>query len=465
MEDTYKFGRLDKSSKADRFECETKHGNDVKLHSSALDMSEVGNHWSLTIKNYTAGDILLVGSLRCDPQRIPSIYRRDNSTFENTTNYVIIELRHKEVSRNKENKTITTAIRTIKIKCPGYHLENNSIFIDEIGCYVTVDSRLDATRELMAKELRSPSAEEVSIPPALMAPNPTKLFGDFRQLVQDCIERSDRIMVNVGTPVRGDPAKIPDYVKNLRIAVLDQSIVPYRTGQIQYDPSLEPDEFVIKNLLFATDKPLRSTFSKLRSSHGRAIILDSEEHKTTHGYLCGLGIFADDTAYVDYVHAHRSEELFDELSARLADRNGDVLLKKQLEGTHRDLNSLQQAHQELEDRLKLERDRTKEQTRQIKMMQETIEELKTNGSSEYSRDAVLQGMENERIKLQLEVDKLSQERDELKLRQSQVAATNRVTVVKHIADVVKSSWGIVVVIGAIFAAYVKMKNKVISSST
>ena len=168
---------------------------------------------------------------------------------------------------------------------------------------------------------------------------------------------------------------------------------------------------------------------------------------------------------MDYVHAHRSEELFDELSARLADRNGDVLLKKQLEGTHRDLNSLQQAHQELEDRLKLERDRTKEQTRQIKMMQETIEELKTNGSSEYSRDAVLQGMENERIKLQLEVDKLSQERDELKLRQSQVAATNRVTVVKHIADVVKSSWGIVVVIGAIFAAYVKMKNKVISSST
>lgn len=460
MLDSFKFGRFDRSSKEPNLSYSNPlTGNDAQMDKASLLMQEAGYHWNVSIKNHLNSDVLLVTSLHGEPQRIPSIQVGNVSTYEILDHYVIVELRQRTRGFDKTRQLQTIEQKSIRIKCPGYLLEKGTLYIEELGFYITLDAQLSVTRELIAHEARMGSTTEISVPAGMVKENPRAIFKDFERFLRNCVERSDKIMVNVGHKVDGDPEQVPDYVKSLRIAVGDRDFVPYTSGQMQYDNRLGPDQFVVKNMLYSTDRAFPYSFSELHETPTQTLVVDHTEHRTMEGDLYGLVLFANTTAFVDYLHAHRSEQLYAELSNRLIEKNGDVVVRKQLDYSQRSVGQLEERIRELESSLKAEQERAKQQKRTITLQEETIQRLVAGEERVSHFDRLMLEQENIRKRLELDNEKIRQERDELALKARTADKTHKANTLKTFADMLKSTWGILAIAATACVAIYKGWNK------
>jgi len=463
MLETFRFGRLDKSDNGKSFKYNIFNNNDANWAPRELEMRDLGGHISVTIRNYMREDLLIVDNVRSEPKRYSSIYNNDRVMLEDTTNLVIIDIRTREVeSDNNGNNRIKRQAKT-EIRCPGHLLQTHSLYVEELGCYLTVHSRLQATRELIAHDSRFPDSKDVSVPETMIKPDPVSTLRVYEPLVKNCLERVDKIRMRVGVRVDKDPVRVPDHIKNIRIAVMDNHFSPYLSNKIIYDPSLTENEFVIENLHLVASEPLISTYDRLLNAEGRAFFIDTQEHRTLGGNLCGLAIFADVEALHSYLFAHRSQEVYEELMLGFADKSGNPVLKKKISDLEHILEDKDLRISELDAIVKFEQGQVKTLKRMVTAHEDTIKKIKDNHEQNTSYEALMNQIENERIRHQLEREKLEFERNELEAKLKMSRQTHHSTIAKSIADTAKSTWGILVIMSTVVAAGIKGWNKLKSN--
>lgn len=458
---SFKFGRLDRTNKVPNFRYELSDNANARWTPRDLEMRDLGAHYSVSIKNYMREDVILVDSLRTEPKRISSIYSNDKFMLEDTNNFVVIEIRMRENDRDKDGNSRIKTQTKVEIKCPGHLLQTQSLFVEELGCYVTVQSRLLATRELIGHDSRFPDAKDVSVPESMVKPDPVNTFRKYESLVKNCIERTDKIQVRVGIRPNCSPALIPDCIKNMRIAVMDRDFSPYYHNRMIYDPTLDETEFVVENLHLVSSEPLISTFERLSAAEGRAFFIDTQEHHSMGGILCGLVIFADPDALADYLFAHKSEELYNELTDRLIDKNGSPTLKRQIKDLETTISDKETQINDLDLAVKFERDQNRTLKRMVTAHEDTIKKIQTNHEPALAYEAVMSELSNEREKLQVERNRLEFDRHELEVKLASAKAAQKVGMLKTIGEILKSTWGIIlamITIGtAIFQGWKKLK--------
>ena len=461
---SFNFGRLLKGDKQVGFNYDTSAGTDADWSQRVTSMQSVGTHWQVTIRNYTKEDILLVSSLRTDPVRVPSIIQNDRYRMAETTNHVVIELRMRDVTSGKNGETKVVSSKKIEIRCPAHYLQNNSLFIEELGTYVTIEGRYQATRECIAQDVRYPTAVEVSVPEASVKTDPVSTLSDYEPLVRNCLERADKIRVRVGVRVDVDPSRVPEYIRSMRIAVLDHDFSPYHNNRMFYDPTVDPDDFAIENHHWDYSEPLWGRFSDLARQAGRAYYVDTEEHRSFGGVLSGLVIFADESALYDYLFAHRADEMYEELLKRLMDKNGSHALTKRISELEQLLEKRDDTIEELRDHNRFEKEQVKEYKRIATAHEDTIKKLKSHHEEAFGFDAIRAELDNERESLRLGREKLEAENRELISKQAQASMAHRASIWKSTAEILKSGWGALLAMITIGTAAYNMYNKLNSKA-
>lgn len=461
---SFSFGRLLKGDQKPGFIYSTTVNDSAdwsNRHSSSIG---AGTHWDVSIKNYTREDIFLLTSLRTEPVRVSSIYNHDKYRLQETTNFVVIELKMRENAFVKNGEIKTTNSKKIEIRCPSHYLQNHSLFIDELGTYVTIESRIHATKECIAQDTRIPTSRDVSVPESFVTVNPVSTFSDYEPLVRQCLERSDKIKVKVGVRVDVDPFRVPDYIKNMRIAVMDRDFSPYYNNRMEYDPTIDPDDFAVENHHWTASEPVWGKFSTLHAQHNKAFFIDTQEHRTLGGVLCGLAIFGDEQALHEYLFAHRCEEIYDELTQRVIDKNGNHALTKRVEELETLLSSRDEMIEDLRNQNKFEKDQVRDFKRMNSAHEDTIKRLKTHYDSSNGFDAIMMDLENQKAELELGYAKLTQEQNELEAKKEQFQSTHRATMWKSAADMLKSGWGIILAAITIGTGALKVYNKLSSKA-
>jgi hypothetical protein len=456
---SFNFGRLLKGDVHPGFIYSTNNLEQSEYQGRSTGTQSVGTHWQVTIKNYTREDIFLVNSLRTEPTRVVSIYHNDKYRLQETTNFVIIELKMQENQTGKNGEIKTIHSKKIEIRCPSHYLQTHSLFVEELGTYVTIESRLQATRECVAQDYRVPTAREVAVPESAVKVNPVSTFSDYEPIVKLSMERSDKIRVKVGVRVDVDPSRVPDYIKSMRIAVLDRDFSPYYNNRMIYDPTIDPDDFSIENHHWMTSEPIWGKFSDLHKQHNKSFFIDTEEHRTLGGVLCGMAIFGDEQALSDYMFSHRCEETYADLTKRIIDRNGNHALTKRIEEIESLLSGRDETIVELRDQIKFEKDQVKTFKHMAASHEDTIKKLKTNYESANGYDAIIMDLENQRTALELAELKLEQDRADLDYKTEQLKTTHRASMWKSTADMLKSGWGIILAVITISTAVLNMYNK------
>lgn len=447
-----KFGRIDKTSVLRHFQYTESPGTEFDFAARNLDMSGIGAHWNISVRNYMREDVLLVSSLRAKPLRVRSIYESKGFRSTDYNNMVVVELTHKENAYTTDGGIKTVQQKKIVIQCPGHHLQTHSLFIDEIGCYVTVESRLPAVRETIAADIQHPENDGVSVNAEELKPDPVCTLQEYESLVNLSIERADKILVRVGVPVDVDPQRVPDALKSMRICILDHHFSPYLSNKMVYDPTLQENEFVVENIHYTGSGELISTFDRLATHPGRAHYVDTQERATMGGMLCGLVIFADPDALTEYLFKHKADVTYNELMERVIDKTGSHALTTRIAELEAALANKDTRLTELEASVKTERTITADLKRTLAAREETIKKLQTNHDAEMSYAAVMGEIENTRTKHELDREKLKVEQQDIKVKKS-------VGLWKAAADIIKSGWGLTVAIAGIVAAGMKWWNK------
>lgn len=463
MPEMFKFGRLDSQTKIKSYRYDIHNGNDAKWNDNDINMTDVGAHISVTIKNYMREDLILVDNVRSEPKRYSSIYQNDRFLLEDTTNYVIIDIRSREIEMCKNNERKIKKQTSTQIRCPGHLLQAHSLFVEELGCYITIQSRLQATRELIAHDARFPESKEVSVTEAMVKPDPVSTMRKFEPLVKNCLERIDKIRVRVGVKVDKDPSRVPEHIRNLRISVMDRDFSPYYNNRMIYDPDLLPEEFVVENLHLVASEPLISTFDRLHKAEGRAFFIDTHEHHTLGGLLCGLAIFADPEALYEYLFNHKSHELYQELMEGFADKTGNPVLKKNIRILEEDIIVKDKHIEDLENSVKFEQSQVKTLKRQVSAHEDTIKKIKDNYEASTSFESFMHHIDSEKQQLELERERLKFERDELAAKLKISEHSRNTAFLKSLADGAKSTWGILVILSTVTASGIAWWNKLKSS--
>lgn len=461
---SFKFGRLLKGDTPPGFVYNENKGEESDWSPRATAMQDVGTHWQVTIRNYMREDAIIVNSLRSNPIKIASVYSYDKYMLQDTTNFVIIELKMRENEKHKDGSGKVKSTRKIEIRCPGHYLQNHSLFIEELGCYLTVASRLQATKECIAQDSRFPDSKTIDIPETAVTPDPVCTLSDYEPLVRNCIERADRIQVRVGVKVDVDQSRLAAHIKSMRIAVMDHYFSPYQCNRMVYDPSLNPNEFAVENLHWMTSEPLYGKFEDLEASPDRAFFVDTQEHHTLGGTLCGLVIFSDEAALHDYLFRHRAKEVYEDLLLRVSEQNGNHALAKRIDALTNILETRDTTIEELREQLKFEKNQTKEYKTRATTYEETIKNIRNHQEDANSYNAIMVAMANERKELDLKRERLEYEERELERKLAISADNARSAKWKSLAEILKSGWGIILAAITVGTAILKGYNK-LSSST
>lgn len=445
MIEQFKFGRFDHRTVAGGYAYTQQAGKDARWHPQDISMEAPGSHWSVTISNYMRADVFVLNSLRTAPQCIPSIFEPERHMLNSTDNVVVVELRSRENICDVSGKAQVRQNRKITIQCPGYYLEKNSLFIEELGWYLTIASRIEPTRAQLIQDSREPQASDLMVPASVIKPTPIVVFGDYAALVRNSIERMDRIQVRVGVPLDRASRYIPDKVKTLRVSVLDQDFIPFTSGRMTYDPALGEDDLVLESIHTEFSEPLRTTFSHLHAQYNRTLYLDTQEQQTLSGPRCGMVVFADRDALSTYIFSHDATELYNELSSRVIGETSSYTMRKQIQELTQALNTKHLELNQMTENWELETSRAKTLKRQRDAVEETLKRIQNHTTESMSHEAVMAEITNEWRKIGLERDRIEADRDELLHKQSQAKLATKASIWKSLADMVKSSWGIIAI--------------------
>ena len=448
MVDTYGFGRLTHTDADARLIYNSNPVKDSVDTTINQTMGEPGSNWQFTIKNFTKSSVVLMASLRSDPIVVPSV-RDERQLFASTNNdTVLIEIMHTQITRGPKGTNQTVVNTTTKIKIPGHMLQSNSLFIHELGFYVTIASRVEATMALIAQDSHNAQAPEVSVPASMVKPDPQNTFQDFEALVKNSVERAALIQVRVGVDVSKPPAMIPDHVRDMRIAVYDRDFSPYANNRMVYDPHLDPDVFLVENLHFNPSEPFVARFSQLHNSDSGAFFIDHQERLTLKGDYCALAIFAGMDAFSDYVFSRKTQEIYEELQTRLNTTHANPMLRSKVERLEGAYQELQTRHDTNIEEVKASRAKIKELYGTIRERERTIDQLKDHHEVKMSAETIAGQMGNERLQTMAETY-------ELELKQRMAQLNQQSTTWKSVSEIVKSSWGIVLALVGVGASIYK----------
>lgn len=437
MSQTINFKRFDKNNKSSDLIYETFH-KDLDYDLNSISMNKQGLNLVISVQNYTAESILIGGNLRTTPTRIQSLLRSDSRPSGDSINSVIITILSTENTANPDTKKRNTHQQKTIIKIPGSLLYKGSVFVSELDCYVMTESQIDATRELIAKDVSFQTWDSINLPSSMIKSDPAKLYINYKQLSDVCIKHHDKIFVRTGIDFRHD--EIPQVLKTLRIAIADYNFSPFKCYKMGYDPTLSPDEIIIENLYHTSSQEFHFSLKELDIA--KYVYLDHNEIKTLFGSFYTMALFADDETYQSYVFERKTQLRFSEETLYVAERSGDPRLKEELRRLEKINIDRERSLRERDEEIKNLQDRVKEQRQTIKDREETINKLKTHYDEKMKHDYIFHEVSNDHYRLRNESAKIAQEREELFAKDKQAKLQYKATLVKQFAEIMKSSWAI-----------------------
>ena len=434
-----RFIRFDRSSKVEGFVYNTtQNTKDMDYDFQTVSMEKPGFTIHTVVQNYMSEAVLLGGNLTVTPTHIKSLRQGHERTRDDFNNVVIITIYSSENNTAIDPKKRTTHRSKTEIRIPGKMLNQGSVFINELDCYLMTESHVDATRSLIAKDINQSGWDSINIPASMIKQDPAVIYVEYKQLAKFCIERQDKINIRIGVDLQY--GKIPDNIKSLHVAILDNYFVPYSCYKLVYDPTLTEDEFVIENLHLASRDEFRSTFSELRKVG--TMYLDHDEQKTLFGNFYGMALFTDSNHYLTYVHKRKTQERFRDETLYVADRSGDPRLKEEVVRLEREILSLKDVNNEKDGTITSLRDSNRKLKTDIRDREETINKIRQHYDEKMSSEAVLKDIENEAFRLGIDSRKIDNDRIELDQREKAAPLIHKANMLKTMADILKSSWGI-----------------------
>lgn len=433
------FLRFDRSSKRDGFSYQSSRDpKDLDYDFQSVSMEKPGYTIHTQVRNYLAEAVMLGGNLRSNPTRINSLHQDGIRPSNNLNNYVIITILSSETTLNTDPKKRIVHSSKTEIRIPGKMLNQGSVFISELDCYIMTESQVDATRELIARDVTHDGWDAINIPATMIKSDPAIVYNEFKQLAKQCIDRQDKINIRVGVNLEYD--FIPDSIRNMHVAIMDSYFVPFNCYKLEYDPTLGEDEFVIENLHLASRDEFRSTFSELNKVGVR--YLDHDEVETLFGKFYGMALFANKTWYADYVHKRKSQERFRDETLYLAHRSGDPRLKEEIERLERDILLMKDAGTEQDALVVNLRETNKRLKSDLADRTDTLNKIRQHHDGKMSYDAVILDMTNEAMRIENETKKIGNERIDLDQREKAAPMIHRAAMLKTVGDILKSGWGI-----------------------
>jgi hypothetical protein len=457
MFDNINFKRFDRSSDVPRFSYQSEPtAKDYESDPRVISMENPGFNLKISVQNYMAESVMLGANVRSTPTKIKSLIQDNTRPRNDQRNYVIIKIHNSENPSSYGTKGKPVQVSKSEIRIPGSMLNQGSVFIDELDCYLTTESNLEATRELIARDVADRHDEAiVNLPSSLIIQDPTAIYHQYKSLVEYCIKRQDLIQVRTGFDYHHREA--PDVVKEMRIAILDHYFVPFAYDNLVFDPTLGPDEFVIENLHLAAKGEFRFTYTEL--SKLGATVLDADLRDTMFGKFYGMALFASESRHRDYVFQRKSIERFHDEQLFLAERSGDPMLKEEITTLRRTLDLQQAAIQEKDqENITLRADK-KRLTADVNEREKTIKEILDHKDARMSTAFVMKSLDNEDAKLSNESVKLENDRTEQDHRATGMVLSHKATMYKYVADMMKSGWGIATAITGGFLALFALLKK------
>jgi hypothetical protein len=294
--------------------------------------------------------------------------------------------------------------------------------------------------------------------------DPAKLYIESKELVKDCIERQDKISIRVGVDLKY--GEIPDIIKTMRVSIVDSYFVPYTSYKLLYDPTLNADEFIIENLYLASTQVYKGTFSQLKRQGYEYLSYD--EFDTLFGRYYGMAIFANEANYHEYVYNRKTQERFENESLYVAERSGDPRLKEELGRVNRELSATKDKVANQEGQLTELKNETTQLRATIRTRDDTINKIRQRHESKMGPDVVLAEMENDSKRIDVDAQKIENERKDQEHREKTAEINQKASTLKLIADMMKSGWGITTAcLGGVLAiaALLKKYNVKVSMST
>lgn len=454
MSQNINFRRFDKNNKSSDLIYESFH-KDLDHDFNSISMNKQGFNLVINVQNYTAESILIGGNLRTTPTRIQSLLRSDTRPASDYINSVIITILSSENTLNPESKKRNTHQQKTIIRIPGNLLYKGSVFVSELDCYVMTESQIDATRELIARDVSYPTWDSINLPSSMVKSDPIKLYVDYKQLSDYCIRHHDKIFVRTGIDFRHDD--IPQVLKTLRIAIADYNFSPFKCYKMGYDPTLSPDEIIIENLYHSSNQEFHFRLSELEIV--KSVYLDHNEIKTLFGSFYTMALFADDETYQNYVFERKTQQRFSEETLYVAERSGDPRLKEELRRLEKITAEQDKVLKETQEELKGLQTRVKEQKQIIKDRDETITKIKTHYDEKMKHDYIFHEVSNDHYRLRNESAKIAQEREELHAKEKQNKLQHKATILKQVSEILKSGWAIATAcIGGVISIIALMKK-------
>lgn len=461
----FNFRRFDRRSKEDGFSYKTQNDvKDTQYEFNSISMDKPGFVLHTTIQNYLGESILMGGNLRSEPTLIRSLYHGNPRHREEVRGYVLVTILISENTTATDPKYRTVQSTKTEIRIPAKLLNQGAVFIEELDCYISTESHLDATREAIARDANFDSWDTLNLPDVMNKQDPSVIYSGYRELVRECVERQDKINIRVGVDI--DHGTIPDYIRNLHFSIYDHYFVPFDCYKLEYDPTLDSDDLIIENLYQNKSVGFSTTFSEL--SRVGSMYPDSAEKDTLFGKFYAVAIFSSRKTYGDYVHKRKAQERFSEETLVLAQRSGDPRLKEEIHRLEQELARITEATNEQDQINKDLMGSVKRLKADLSDRNDTINKLRTNHDSKMSAEAVMADLTNERMRIETSREEIDRDREEIRQKVKSAKLAQRVAILKALGDILKSGWGIATAcIGGILSviAVCKKYNVKISMAT
>jgi hypothetical protein len=428
---TLTFYRLTNNDIDHEFTYTTTQLTDNDLEVQRIIPKSLGFNLHVEIQNYTAEDVILAGSLKTNPTIIHPSTQENTRVGDFDANFVIVKITYIDNSYGRKSKKGSSCGQITIIKVSNKKLNSGAVFIEELDSYLcTLSHHAVAGRFIFEDSLQN-KWDKLDI--ALDASNrdPSKIYDGFRELAKICVTRQDQIHVRTGSTEAGD---------NFRIAILDSYFIPSKTGKLIFDPELNSDTFIVE---FARQSgtPLFVGSYKELNSIG-VIYIDQNEVNTISGKFCGMVLLRDEEHLSNYFHKRKSIDRFREEGTYLMEHSGDITLRQELDSLRAAIVEKDNQRESIEEDLKATKKHITEAGAAKRYLETQIKELKDGWASQMSSTNIT-------TSLQVDLEKLAQERRELEIREAALASSHKAAMAKNRAETVKN---ILTVISITFTA-------------
>lgn len=437
------FHRLTRDTKNKNVTYTTTKVNDTDSDIRRLSSNMLGFNLHYEVFNYTQNDIILSGSRRSSPTVIPPTthYSLLNNDFDDNT--VVIKITHwNTLTDPRTRKPHSVGDKTI-IRVDGKALNDSALFIEEIDLYLGTKFNHNVISRFIADDCLKQKWDSIDLLVDTDNIPHAKIYHDFKELSRIAVVRQDRLHMRVGKTKDG---------MDTRISILDDHFNPFKTNKLFYDPTLEPDEFVIETMIGSQDEEFRGTFKDLAQCG--CMIIDPIEYVTFSGTFPSMAIFHNEEVLIEYTHRRKSERRFEDENRYLANHGGDLKLKQEIRELQTIITRFEEKTKSLEDEANHLKRINKELADANRHLERDIKDLKEGTTAKLAAENIAKSIENEAMKLMVE-------HEELRVKEKTFKSSHKATMVKNRAETIKNVATIISVtiatITALYTGYKKLK--------